>query len=242
MKVPALSIGKWIVIAVMAIVIGLAVMPLRSAIGLLAGNGGGTSAKNVTGNIWAGTIRDLRMGGALLGDMQVQLKPMSLLLLSPEFRVNRIVNKGAPGLSGYVGGLSGSIAIRQLTGELPIETNDNALPISHLELDKFSVSMRASGCKLASGSVRLMLHRGAIPGANLDSGLLGQARCDGADLLLPLVSQSALERAEIRIKYSGDYTVSLIITQPTIEAAPLLSAAGFTPISGGFRKEIKGRL
>jgi general secretion pathway protein N len=71
--------------------------------------------------------------------------------------------------------------------------------------------------------------------------MLGQPRCDGAQLLLPLVSQSAMERADIRLSADGSYTVAVTLNADRGDQAAVLNIAGFRPVAGGFRLVQKGQ-
>ena len=92
----------------------------------------------------------------------------------------------------------------------------------------------------ASGQVRLTMSE-TVPGLNLQNGLLGKPRCDGARLLLPLVSQSAMERADIRLSGDGAYKVTVTLDSNRGDPPALLNLAGFRPVAGGYRLVQKGR-
>jgi len=92
----------------------------------------------------------------------------------------------------------------------------------------------------AGGQVRMTLSD-IMSGLNLQNGMLGQPRCDGAELLLPLVSQSAMERADIRLSADGSYTVAIMLNADRGDQAATLNVAGFRPVDGGYRLVQKGR-
>ena len=92
----------------------------------------------------------------------------------------------------------------------------------------------------AGGQVRLNMSE-TLPGLNLQNGMLGQPRCDGAGLLLPLVSQSAMERADIRLSVDGSYTVTITLETDAAGQGTMLTVAGFRPVAGGYRFVQKGR-
>ena len=65
-------------------------------------------------------------------------------------------------------------------------------------------------CESAEGRVRATLS-GEMAGIVLPGGLLGEARCADGALLLALASQSAMERADIRIFGDGRYRIDVIV-------------------------------
>ena len=71
--------------------------------------------------------------------------------------------------------------------------------------------------------------------------MLGKPRCDGARLLLPLVSQSGMERADIRLSADGTYTIAVTLDANRGDQATLLNLSGFRPVAGGYRLVQKGR-
>src|SRR3546814_1409978 len=50
---------------------------------------------------------------------------------------------------------------------------------------------------------------GQVAGLNLSQGLSGFATCDGETVLLPLVSQSGMEKMTVRLWLSGRYTAEM---------------------------------
>lgn len=74
------------------------------------------------------------------------------------------------------------------------------------------------------------------------SGLNGNARCLGRDLLLPLASQSGMETLRILLSADGRYRgeLTLRINDPAI--APRMAALGFARSPAGYRLRMEGRL
>ena len=71
--------------------------------------------------------------------------------------------------------------------------------------------------------------------------MMGRIRCQNGMLLVPLASESAMEKLDLRIAGDGQYRATAYLQQPAAELTPLLSLAGFTPVPGGFRKVGKGQ-
>jgi hypothetical protein len=115
------------------------------------------------------------------------------------------------------------------------------LPISSAEFQDFSARFANGKCRSASGSVRLLLKTGAIPGINTDGGFLGSAQCKAGALYLPLVSQSAMERIDLSIQADGKYSLSIKLNNVDPQSAVLLSVAGFQPVAGGYMLIINDR-
>jgi len=83
---------------------------------------------------------------------------------------------------------------------------------------------------------------GQWPGLNLAQGLSGEVRCDGEALLLPLVSQSGMEKIDLRIWRSGRYVAEMRVetADPTLAAA--LAGAGFAEAGGVRVLKVEGTL
>lgn len=56
-----------------------------------------------------------------------------------------------------------------------------------------------------------------------------------------LVSQSAMERVDIRLSADGIYTVTVTLDAEAVEQGTMLTLAGFRPVAGGYRLVQKGR-
>ena len=73
---------------------------------------------------------------------------------------------------------------------------------------------------------------GELAGIILPAGLRGEVRCADGALLLALASQSAMERADIRIEADGRYRADVVVRPSDSAAALRLTAAGFAPGHG----------
>jgi general secretion pathway protein N len=168
------------------------------------------------------------------------------LLFVPLFmgRAEILLSRGnaqfVPGISGSVSrGLNG-VSVNNLSATLPVGTLFAPFPAENIQFEGVSARFAAGRCIEASGQVRLTLSD-TMPGLNLQNGMLGQPRCDGAQLLLPLVSQSAMERADIRLSADGSYTVTAMLNGDRGDQAAALNLAGFRSVAGGYRLVQKGR-
>jgi general secretion pathway protein N len=216
-------------------VVAIIFMPLRTIIA-----GEGVMARKVDGIIWDGSIRDLRLGKLPVGDVNARLLFVPLFMGRAEILLSRGNAQFVPGISGSVSrGLNG-VSVNNLSATLPVGTLFAPFPAENIQFEGVSARFAAGRCMEASGQVRLTLSD-TMPGLNLQNGMLGQPRCDGAQLLLPLVSQSAMERADIRLSADGSYTVTVMLNGDRGDQAAALNLAGFRSVAGGYRLVQKGR-
>src|SRR3546814_15217058 len=77
-------------------------------------------------------------------------------------------------------------------------------------LDMEDVSIRFSGDHFGHAEGRVRAHvAGQVAGLNLSLRLSGFATCDGETVLLPLVSQSGMEKTTVRLWLYGRYTAEM---------------------------------
>lgn len=225
-------VASLVALAVSAILL----MPLRTIVA-----GDAITARKVDGIIWDGSIRDLCLGKVAVGDVNARLLFSPLFMGRAEILLSRGNSPFVPGINGSVSrGISG-VSVSNLSATLPVGALFAPFPAENIQLEGFSARFADGKCMNAGGQVRLTLSD-TIPGLNLQNGMLGQPRCDGAQLLLPLVSQSAMERADIRLLADGSYTVTVMLNADRGDQAAALSLAGFRPVAGGYRMFQKGRL
>ncbi|MFL6843480.1 MAG: type II secretion system protein N [Allosphingosinicella sp.] len=178
-----------------------ALLPLRVAIGLLGLEARGLSAERAEGSVWLGVLTDARFGPARLGDVGARLRALPLLLGQARLDLRQ---EGA----GLRAGLSGSrhgFGIDDATGPLVLSGFAGLAPPS-LDLDDLSVHFRDGLCDSAGGRVRATLP-GPAGGMPLSTVLSGEARCDGAALLLPLAGPSGADRLDVRLYGDGRYAI-----------------------------------
>jgi general secretion pathway protein N len=211
-------------------------MPLRTIVA-----GDGVTARKVDGIIWDGSIRDLRLGKLPVGDVNARLLLSPLFIGRAEILLSRGNAQFVPGITGSVSrGISG-VSVNNLSATLPVGALFAPFPAENIQFEGFSARFAAGRCMDAGGQVRLTLSE-TPAGLNLQNGMLGKPRCDGAQLLLPLVSQSAMERADIRLSADGSYTVAVTLDADRGDQAAVLNIAGFRPVAGGYRLVQKGKL
>jgi general secretion pathway protein N len=222
-------------LAVLFIAVAILFMPLRL---LLPGEA--ATARKVEGIIWDGSIRDLKVGGLAIGDVNARLHFLPLFLGRAHMSFSRGDAPFAPGVSGAVTRRPGGYSIDGLNASFSVATLLAPLPAENLQFTDFSARFGSGRCAEAAGSVRLTAPVG-VAGLDLTNGLLGKPRCDKGDLLIPLLSQSAMEHVDIRIGTDGTYSAMVLLEGDRVEQAATLALAGFRPVSGGYRLVRKGR-
>jgi general secretion pathway protein N len=225
----------WVGLTVLLIALAILFMPLRF---LLPGEA--ATARKVEGIIWDGSIRDLKIGGLAIGDVNARLHFLPLLLGRATMSLSRGDTPFAPGVSGAVTRRPGGYSIDGLTASLSVATLFAPLPAESLQFTDFSARFVSGRCADAAGSVRLTAPAG-VAGLDLPNGLLGKPRCDKGDLLIPLLSQSAMEHVDIRLSTNGSYSATVFIEGDRVEQAAMLTLSGFRPVSGGYKLVRKGR-
>lgn len=223
--------GSLLLLTVAAIIF----MPLRTIIAM-----DGVSARKVEGIIWDGSVRDLRVGRLPVGDVNARLRFLPLLLGRAQISLSRGDAPFAPGIEGSVTRRFGGVSIDRMKATLPVSSLFAPLPAENIELQDFSVRFTAGRCAEASGNVRLTLAN-SFPGLALSNGLLAKPRCDRGQLLIPLLSQSAMEHFDIRISGDGTYSATIFLEGDRTEQSAALALSGFGAVSGGYRMVRKGR-
>ena len=221
--------------AVLLLIAALIFMPLRAVIKV-----DGISARKVDGNIWDGSLRDLRIGQVPVGDVNARLHFLPLLLMRARVSFSRGDAPFAPGISGSVTRRLGGVSVDGVKATLPVNALFAPLPAENIELQDFSARFIAGRCADAGGNVRLTLGT-SLPGLEISNGLLAKPRCDRGQLLIPLLSQSAMEHVDIRISGDGNYTATIFLEGDRAGQAGGLGLAGFQPVAGGYRIVRKGR-
>lgn len=233
---------RWSLFALVTLVCAIAAfMPLRFAMAAAIPDNAAVTARSVYGSVWDGGLNDFGIGAFSFGDTQARLRFLPLFAGKAELVFRRDGAPGAANLTGSVTKSLSGVSADHLTGTASYDTSQNLLPIASAEFQDFSARFANGKCRSAGGSVRLLLKTGAIPGINTGGGFLGSAQCKAGALYLPLVSQSAMERADLNIQADGKYSLSIKLNNVDPQSAVLLSAAGFQPVAGGYMQTINDR-
>ncbi|CAN5350458.1 type II secretion system protein N [soil metagenome] len=217
----------------------LLLLPMRMAFGLFGMDRYGVTARSMAGSVWAGRIGQLGIGEVPLGTLDAGLSPLQLLV--GRARINVASRDGTNALAGGLTSGIGRTGIDDVTGTLPLGVAAAPLPISAVELTEVSAHFAGNACADAQGQVRARI-AGAAGGLNLAQGLSGTARCEGAALLLPLVSQSGLEKLDVRLSANGRYIAELRVTTSDPALAQELMAQGFARAGEVLAIRVEGTL
>lgn len=196
-RLPMRRVALFLALFVIALVLTL---PLRLVLG-----GSGITAREASGSLWSGRLKEARLGPAALGDLEARLSPLPLFLGRARIDVER--DSAAPDrFAGAFGFSANRRSAESVTGVVPVEGAFGALPVAALDLTDVTVRFRDGACDEAEGLVRATLSA-AQPG--LPASLSGPARCDRGALLLPLTTGAGGEGLAFRAFGDGRWTAEL---------------------------------
>ncbi len=216
----------------------IATLPLRVVAGWLGLDDRGLSAREAAGSVWSGRLSEAQLGRVPLGDLSARLRVFPLLIGKARVALAR------PGeVDPFEGALTaspGGFGIDDMTGRLRVAALFAPLPIAAIDLEGVTAGFSGGQCSRAEGQARAILS-GEIAGIGLPSGFTGNVTCADGAVLIPLSSQTGMERLALRLFADGRYRIDLNIrpTDETMRTA--LTAAGFAPANGGFARHIDGR-
>jgi general secretion pathway protein N len=225
-------LGVFAAVFVIALV---ALIPMRVAIAALGLHDRGFAARTAEGEMWYGNFRDARLGDVALGDLRAAVDPLALLL----GRAN--VAMGGPAGSGWIMVANGSLGVGRMTVRLPTGRQFAPLPLDAVALEDATIRFDRGRCAKAEGRVRATFS-GDVAGLSLAQGLSGTPRCEAGQLVLPMISQSAMERITLRIASNGAYTGEFVVKPGDPSVAARLASAGFVPAQGGHMLRLAGIL
>ncbi len=210
-------------------------MPLSLALSILGLEAKGISARSASGTIWSGRLSEARLGRLALGDVEVGLRPLSLLIGQARIDMQSLFGRGS--MTSTAKGYS----IDDATARVSTAGVFAPIPLDSVDLTAVSVSFESGKCQKAEGRLRASFS-GEVGSLSLAQGLSGTIRCDNGALLLPLISQSAMERLNLHIQGDGDYRAEFFVRSTDPLLAGKLGSAGFTPSAGGFVFRVAGKL
>ncbi|MFA6115722.1 MAG: type II secretion system protein N [Sphingomonas sp.] len=224
-----------------AFVIALIVfLPLRLAMGWFDLGNTGLTARQVSGSLWYGTLREASFGGVALGDLRARLSPIQLLVGRARIDLSGPGRDAARPFRGAIGVSRHSFGIDDLTATLPAGNVFAPVPVSALDFDDLSVRFQDGNCQKAEGRVRATIS-GDLAGINLGQGMTGTARCDAGALLLPLASQAGTETVALRLWGTGRFRGELTVQPSDPAVVEKLVLAGFQATPAGYTLSIEGR-
>lgn len=211
--------------------------PLRLGVNWFGIAGRGFAAREAAGSIWGGTLRDVQIGSAPLGDLRATLNFLPLFV--GRARVSLVRPGEAAPFRGAVTVSPSAFGIDNVTGQLPAGRLFTPLPVASIDFDRVSIRFVDGRCSRAEGNVRANL-AGDVAGMALQSGFVGTATCAEEAALIPLASQSGMERLELRLFADGRYRAELSVRPSDPAFVQRLTAAGFSDSGGLFVRRIEG--
>ncbi|WP_242182108.1 type II secretion system protein N [Sphingomonas sp. CARO-RG-8B-R24-01] len=236
---PAALFGAVFVVALIVL------LPLRLVLGWFDLDSTRIAAREATGSVWFGNVREAQVGSIALGDLGASLSPWPLALGRARIGIAGQPAADAPVATRMIRGAvtvsRHAAGIDDMTASLPAGDIFAPVPVMGLDLDAVSVRFRDGNCDKAEGRVKAVLS-GDLGGVALGQGLSGNARCDAGALLLPLASQAGTEHVDLRLWQNGRFVAVLLVhpTDPT--AAQKLELAGFRPTTKGHMLTVDGKL
>ena len=218
----------------------IALLPLRLALGWFDFGDSRLAARDATGSVWWGSVREAQIGGVGLGDLDASLSPWPLFvgrarinLASPSTDATRDIH-GAISVSRH------AIGIDDMTAHFPAGAAFAPLPIGAIDLDDVSVRFVDGQCETGEGRVKALLD-GDVAGIGLAQSMSGTARCDAGALLLPLASQSESEQIALRLWQTGRFRAELAVKSTDATVAQKLELVGFRTSPRGQELVVEGK-
>lgn len=221
----------------------LAFMPMRVALDMTGLPARGLAAAAVSGTVWDATLVDAGLGAVALGDVRAALSPLPLLVGQRRLNLRAADEDGGTAIRGTIFTDAAGAGVADMDAALPIGVLAAPLPVAALSAGHLTLRFSGGSCVAASGrvSARLAGTMAGAEGVALPREVVGEARCDGGKLLLPLASQPGTEALDIRIGGDGRYRAELTVQAEDAAAAARLAQAGFVRAGGGYRLSVEGR-
>jgi len=175
-------------------------LPLR----LVAG-GSGLAAREASGSVWSGSLKEARIGPALLGDLNARVAALPLLTGRMRIDLSR-PSAASDRLSGALVVSRNRRAVEGATGLVPIQAPAGPLPLTSIELTDVTVRFSDGTCDRAEGMIRANLAPGPA-GTTLPASLSGTVRCDRGAALVPFIVGGTDGQVELRIFGDGRFEI-----------------------------------
>jgi len=224
-------------IAALAFVL-VAVFPLRLALDWLGLDERGFAAREATGTIWIGALKEAQIGPVPLGDLETRLHTLPLFLGRARISLTR--DDEADPFRGAVSVSRHAFGIDDVSGRLPVGAAIAPIPIGQIELVDVSAGFESGLCTRGEGQVRAVLS-GEAAALGLPAALTGNVRCAGDALLLGFAGPAGMERLQFRLFADGRYRADLAVRVSDTRIGARLTAAGFLSGREGFVRVYEGR-
>jgi general secretion pathway protein N len=214
-----------------------ALLPLRLVIGWYGLEGRGLAAREATGTLWMGALKEAQFGRVALGDLNARLNILPLFIGRARLSLSRDEAEGR--FEGAVTVSRHGFGVDDLNGQLRTGAMFAPVPIATLDLGDVTAHFDGGLCSHAEGEVRAAF-AGGMAGLVLPAGLRGTARCAEGALLLPLASSTGMEQLNLRFQADGRWRIDLSVRPSDPAAATPLTAAGFVPSGGALVRRVEG--
>lgn len=207
--------GLLIAIGAAAFVCTLAALAPASIIPAFANmEARGVAYSNIEGTIWKGRIDNLTARGVLIGDVDFELSPLSLFTLSPHIKAS--VRGGA--VRGNAS-LTASITRRLQISDTVLDIDLGPFAqkgilgspvVGRAEVTVADIVVTPAGCARSDASLWTdVLNAPARRFRGTDFPMMGDVRCDGADLVASMSGKSADGTAEMELRVRPDFSYEL---------------------------------
>lgn len=234
-----LPVGRTLFFAAAFVFALVALFPMRLAIDWIGLDERGLAAREANGSVWIGALAEAQLGPVPIGDVEAGLDTLPLFLGRARVGLER--DDAARPFAGAATVSGDRFGLDDVTAQLPVGALFAPLPVTSLDLSDLTAHFADGLCVEAEGLVRANV-AGELGGVLLPGGLSGNARCDEGALLLPLASQSGLERLDLRLWADGRYRLDLAVRPTDPALGERLRAAGFVPAGSGYALTTEGRL
>lgn len=228
-----------ITFSVLAILVFMTLIIVRAPASLityaLAGQGRGLSFASVEGTLWQGKISGLVVGTVNLGEVAYEMRPLSLLSLSPDLDV-RLSGSVAVG-TGRVRVSRSRLALNDTDLRVRLDgvTQSRALGVpvtGYIDLDIETMTVRRDGCEEGSLSVesdfltvpaRLWGAEGFV--------MSGPGRCENNAIFVDLSGEGADGAATLALTMRPDFSfvVDVAVNPGRADVKEALELIGFEP-------------
>ena len=167
--------------------------------------------------MWKGRLDGLAVNGALIGDVEYELSPLSLLTLSPRVQVKS--NGGAAQGEGvFAFGFDKSLTIKDADFDIDLgpfaRKGVLGMPVqgqAQVKISKAKLSPR--GCRQADGVIWTNLLEAPAKQYQVQGfPMTGDARCDGQDLIVALSGGGSNGDADLIFRVTPDLTYVMTAT------------------------------
>ena len=217
----------------------IALLPMRLVLSWIGLGDAGLTARSAEGSVWWGSLTEARFGDLAVGDLNAHLSPFYLLIGRAHVALDR--QDGVQPLHGAISISRRSLGLDDITASLSAGAVFAPIPVTGVDLSNVSVRFENGECVRAEGRVKATLS-GEVGGIALGQGMSGAAKCDSGALLLPLVSQSGVETANIRLWQAGRFRAEMTVQPVDAAAGAKLVLSGFRPGPRGYVLAVEGAL